>query len=57
LKTVLLVTVLYSAWFQVSAAVYIRSSVFCDVTRRSLVVTDVLGQPTGELLNPWRCYE
>ena len=32
------------AWFQASAAVWMKSSLFWDVTQRRLVVTDVSGQ-------------
>jgi hypothetical protein len=37
------------AWFQVSAAVWMRYSLFWDVTRRSFVVTAVSGQPIGPI--------
>ena len=35
------------AWFQVSAEVWMRYSLFWDVTRRSFLVTGVSGQPIG----------
>jgi hypothetical protein len=38
-------------WFQASAAVYMRSSLFWDVTQRRLIVADVSGQPIGPIFN------
>ena len=35
------------ARFQTSAALFVRSSLFWDVTQRSLVVPDVSGQTVG----------
>jgi len=37
------------AWFQASVAVWMKSSLFWDVTQRTLVVTDVSGQPIGTI--------
>jgi hypothetical protein len=42
--------IVYCGWSQAFAAVWMRSSLFWDITQRLLVVTDILGQPVRPII-------